>query len=111
MAEVSPDTQERLARNEATFRRINEDIRRGRDPGDETLVGFVCECGAPDCTRLIEMTTAEYERVRSDPLLFAVVSGHEIDGIETVVDRNERYTVVRKMAASEPVALATDPRT
>ena len=64
---VSTDMQERIARNEATFRRINEDIGRGRDAGDDsTLVGFVCECGKADCARLIEMTAFEYEHIRGD---------------------------------------------
>src|SRR6185437_13065722 len=65
MSGVSTDMQERIARNEATFRRINEDIERGRDCDDDTtLVGFVCECGSVDCGRLIELTPAEYEQVR-----------------------------------------------
>ena len=71
--------QARIARNEATFRRINEDISRGRDRDDDTtLIGFVCECGKADCARLIEMTQAEYDGVREDPCKFAVVPGHEI---------------------------------
>jgi hypothetical protein len=112
MRRVSTDMQERIARNEATFRRINEDIERGRDTDDDTtLVGFVCECGMIDCSRLIELTPAEYEQVRSDPCRFAIVSGHEIPAVEAVVERHDRYTVVRKRADSGELAKATDPRT
>jgi len=70
MSGVSTDMQERIARNEATFRRINEDIERGRDCDDDTtLVGFVCECGSVDCGRLIELLARS--NVLLDKLLFA----------------------------------------
>ena len=58
-----------IARNEATFRSINEDIERGRDAEDDrTLVGFVCECGRLHCTRIIQLSREEYEGVRANPI-------------------------------------------
>ena len=103
--------EERIARNEVTFRRINEDIERGRDAGDDvTSVGFVCECGSAGCSRLIELTPAEYEHVRSDPRTFAIVPGHELPGIETVVERRGRYAIVRKVNRAGAIASETDPR-
>jgi hypothetical protein len=109
---VSADMQARIARNEATFRRINEDISRGRDRDDDTtLIGFVCECGKADCARLIEMTQSEYEDVRVDACQFAVVPGHEIPAVEHVVQRKDRFAVVRKNEEAGVVAKATDPRT
>ena len=111
MRRVSADMQERIGRNEATFRSINEDIERGRDAEDDrTLVGFVCECGSAECSRLIELTPAEYEAVRSDPCRFAIVDGHELLEVEEVVARHDRYAVVRKLEASGAVAKETDPR-
>jgi hypothetical protein len=112
MASVSTDMQERMARNEATFRRINEDIKRGRDAGDEArLIGFVCECGMSGCSRLMELTAAEYEQVRSDPHRFAIVKGHELPAGESVVERHARYMVVRKdTEAAAAIAKRTDPR-
>jgi hypothetical protein len=108
---VSTDIEERIARNEATFRRINEDIERGRDADDDTtLVGFVCECGSADCGRLIELTPAEYEQIRADPCLFAIVPGHEIVDVEHVVEHYDRYAVVRKNEGAGVVAKETDPR-
>ena len=108
---VSTDMGERIARNEATFRRINEDIERGRDAEDDaTLIGFVCECGSADCARLIELTSAEYEAVRSDPCRFAIVHGHEITAVEAVVERHDRYAVVRKLESTGDIAKETDPR-
>jgi hypothetical protein len=111
MRAVAADMTERIVRNEATFRSINEDIERGRDAeDDQTLVGFVCECGSETCTRLIELTPAEYEHIRSDPCQFAVVNGHEIPQVEAVVERHERYAVVRKLAGTGALAKETDPR-
>jgi len=111
MTVVSADLKERLARNEATFRRINEDIGRGRDAEDDTtLVGFVCECGDEDCSRLIEMTPAEYQRMRRVVTHFVVVNGHEIPLVERIVRREERYAVVEKLPPGDAVARETDPR-
>ena len=111
MHAVAADMQERIGRNEATFRSINENIERGRDAEDDrTLVGFVCECGWTECSRLIELTPAEYESVRSDPCRFAIVNGHEIVAVESVVERHDRYAVVRKLDKSGAVAKETDPR-
>jgi hypothetical protein len=108
---VSTGIEERIARNEATFRRINEDIERGRDADDDTtLVGFVCECGSADCGRLIELTPAEYEGVRADPCRFAIVDGHEIPAVERVIERHARYVVVSKLELSGAIAKETDPR-
>jgi len=111
MRRVAADMQERIGRNEATFRSINEDIERGRDAEDDrTLVGFVCECGSAECSRLIELTPAEYEAVRIDARRFAIVDGHELLEVEEVVERHDRYAVVRKLEASGAVAKETDPR-
>jgi hypothetical protein len=109
---VSTDMEARIARNEATFRRINEDIERGRDAEDEsTLIGFVCECGQIDCSRLIELTPHEYEQVRSDPCHFAIVDGHEVPSVEEVLERNTRYSVVRKRdGVGGQIAMSTHPR-
>jgi hypothetical protein len=102
---------ERIVRNETTFRRINEDIERGRDADDDaTLIGFVCECGSADCARLIELTSVEYEAVRSDPCRFAIVNGHEITAVEAVVERHDRYAVVAKLEGTGAIAKETDPR-
>ena len=111
MRRVAVDIHERIGRNEATFRSINEDIERGRDADDDhTMVGFVCECGSADCSRLIELTPAEYERVRNDSYRFAIVHGHEVAEVETVVERHDRYAVMRKLETSGAVAKETDPR-
>lgn len=98
-----------MARNEATFRRVNEAIESGAS-GRDGPVGFICECGALGCNQIVELTTAEYEAVRADPLRFFVMHGHEITEVEDVVESHDRYAVVVKKGEGAPVAEQTDPR-
>jgi hypothetical protein len=109
---------ERQARNEALLREVNERIEQvdkaedKRSPGAEPgLFEFICECGQIDrqCKAHVEMTIEEYERVRSEDDRFAVFPGHEDDQLETVVERTERFAVVDKRPAAEPL-VADDPR-
>jgi hypothetical protein len=97
---------ERLARNEALLREVNERIREVGErlqvlPSDE-LLEFRCECGRPECDEAVSMTPAEYEHVRSDNDRFAVVPGHQKTDIERVVEETDRYLVVDKRPEAEP---------
>jgi hypothetical protein len=98
--------EERIARNEATFRSVNEAIERGRRTRDG-LVGFVCECGRLGCTDIVELTLPEYEAVRADARRWR--HGHEA-GIERVVEQHERYVVVAKHGGAGEIAEFSDPR-
>jgi hypothetical protein len=105
------ESQRRIARNEAVFRRVNEALRTGRWPDPETAGdAFRCECAQLGCTRLIELTNAEYERVRAHPRRFLLAPGHEIPEAETVVERGAGYIVVEKRGSAATIADATDPR-
>jgi hypothetical protein len=105
------ESQRRIARNEAVFRRVNEALRTGRWPDAGTAGdAFRCECARLGCTRLIELTAAEYERIRAHPRRFLVAPGHELPEAENVVERGEGYIVVEKRGAAATVAEATDPR-
>ncbi len=104
--------EERVARNEATSREINEGIEqghRGAVPTDH--VRMVCECGLEDCDRLVAISIAEYEQVRSDPRQFAVVRDHIKEDMEQVVSETDRFVVVQKREGT-PAKVATeeDPR-
>jgi hypothetical protein len=95
--------------NEAAFRKVNEGMEVGQDPAG--LLTFICECGRMGCTRMIELTRAEYEAVRANPRRFALLAGHEMEDVETVVERHERYLVVEKNEDVEAeVVEDTDPR-
>jgi len=102
----------RVGENEALFRSVNEQVRGLNQTFlVEGRMRIVCECGDQSCVEQIELAPNEYERIRSEPQLFALKPGHDAPGVETVVERFREYWIVRKdPGAPEQVALATDPR-
>lgn len=104
----------RIAENEVVFRDINErlerDLRTLTDADDGERFPFVCECSRRDCQATVDLSFAEYEAVRSDPMQFAVVSGHDEPEVETVAALHGRYAVVRKHESTRPVVEQTDLR-
>ena len=50
--------QQRVAKNEALFRRVNERIEEINDAlaGDSSESDFLCECGDDDCTSPVSLT-------------------------------------------------------
>jgi hypothetical protein len=108
---------ERQARNEALVREVNERINAlDRDAAGSGAVdgvatfGFHCECGRDGgCPEMVWMTLDEYEVVRRQDDRFAVAPGHETDGLERAIDWNERFVIVDKIDAAEPL-VADDPR-
>jgi hypothetical protein len=109
------EREKRLARNETLYREVNERVAEVAEQFLEvqvqTPVGFICECGAADCTEPITTSLAEYEAIRAEPTRFAVVPGHEVLEIESVVERHSAYLVVEKrQQEAKEVARETDPR-
>ena len=104
--------KERIAKNEASFRDINERLEDGlrKVPGASGLQLFVCECGSRVCEQLVSLTFAEYEDVRRDSRHFAVVPGHVFPEAERVVGGNERFQVVETIGESVGLADAADQR-
>lgn len=110
---MSDGQARRVGLNEALFRQVNEEIRNltstfGTEDGTMTVV---CECGDAGCTEQLEVGIADYERVRGDSRLYIVASGHDFPELESVVERRERWDVVRKReGVPAQVARETDPR-
>jgi hypothetical protein len=102
--------EERLARNEALFREVNERIEEVKSGVVEEPIEFLCECGDDTCIEVVKLSTNQYEELRSDPTTFAVVPGHEIEDIEVVVSADAHFNVVRKHASESVIARKTDPR-
>lgn len=96
------ERETRIARNEVVFRRVNEAIEPAEDGSGERHV-FVCECGRLGCTEMIVLSRAEYDAVRTSFDRFVLVPGHEIPDTETVVERHDRFVVVRKEGAARDV--------
>ena len=109
--------RDRMARNEALFRDLNDRVSAvvtDLDPNSVAETGapheYLCECSNSDCIAQVSLTAEEFQRVRSSPIQFAVLPGHETNEIETVVERADRYLIVQKDAGERAIAVATDPR-
>ena len=119
------DDEAPVIRMQALFRTVNDEIETMlASLGTEDVPEFLCECGRDRCSSRIRMTIDEYEGVRTSPTRFVVVPGHEVDGIDLVVEENGRFAVVevakpkrlgpyqrtpRKRAAAPWRALTTCP--
>jgi hypothetical protein len=105
--------EERIGRNEALFREVNERIEQisaTLQVSDEKLQ-ILCECGVPTCLEQIEVPVRDYERVRRQSTLFVILPGHEHADLEEIVERHDGYHVVRKLAGdAADVAREFDPR-
>jgi len=106
---VESESQERLARNEAFFRQVNERINDVSVPGDDGHQ-FLCECADPGCTERIILTTAEYEWVRAKPTRFVLARGHVAPELEHVVEREGDHVVVEKSGIAARIATKLNPR-
>jgi hypothetical protein len=111
---------ERIGKNEAIFREVNERIEevsgsflRLEDDwvgGEQPTVDFVCECSRVDCTDQITMTLPAYEAVRAHSTRFVVARGHVDPAFERVIEQTADYAVVEKFGEAAQVAEEQDPR-
>jgi hypothetical protein len=104
--------EERIAKNEAVVREINELIQTPHEPASRgSFMHIVCECGYEKCDSIIALTEEEYERIRKDPRQFCVIEEHVIQDIETIVEDNDRFAIVAKRQGTPAeIAIRTDPR-
>lgn len=104
-------SKERLARNEAFFREVNERIRDVADGRHADGFEFLCECSDAACTERIELTRAEYEHVRANAARFVLARGHVAPELEHVVEREAGHVVVEKQGLAARIARRLNPRT
>jgi hypothetical protein len=100
-------TEERIARNEATFRQANERIAEAAEGLEvQSLVPFICECANPACRELLSLSLDAYRAVREDPRRFLNAPGHHQAalGAAKVVERRDGYEVVEKVGHAGEVA-------
>jgi hypothetical protein len=71
---------------------------RNRDAVGETKL--ICECADLRCNAMLVATTADYARRSRGAHGFWVRPGHEVPGLEHVVEANGDYAVVQKLAAT-----------
>ena len=99
--------QDRIVKNEALFREVNERIEEINEPAAPTF-GVVCECGDADCREMFEVTPDEYRAIRAEPTHFLVLPGHEILDVESVIETTTRFNVVEKHVGEQEIARMTD---
>ena len=103
--------QRRLASNQALFRLINAQVRELNESfeGFEPVSVFVCECANTECAEPVELTLADYQRVRDNDRWFFVASNdaHVFPEVDAVVERNKRYYIVEKIEAGAQIAEET----
>ena len=104
--------ERRLAQNASIFRYINAGVRVGARPhGPDTHVySFFCECANSDCTLQVELTTADYERVRADGARFFIAPGHELPEVERIVEKREAWWMIEKKGDAADYTRGLDPR-
>lgn len=104
------DQDQRRALNEATFRRVNEEIAELESAWEMRELRIVCECGSIECAAPLTVSMREYETARSDPRTFLVQLGHNDPEIERIVDTRGDHHLVQKIGDAAGPAIATDPR-
>jgi hypothetical protein len=108
---VTEAREERLAKNEATFRVLNENILSiASGLGGDAPFEFICECATPGCFERLSLTLKEYERVRENGAHFLLAAGHEDLEVEQVIAVWDRYVVVEKDGVAGVVAHDLNPR-
>jgi len=104
--------EERIARNDSTFRAANEKIAGyASDHEFADSVPFICECATESCLTIVDLSLAEYEEVRASPTRFFVAPGHQAsEGTVSMLADRERYVLVEKSGRAGEVAKELDPR-
>jgi hypothetical protein len=107
-------TADKIARNNAAFRKANEAIavaaaQHGLDDG--RVVPFVCECSEASCTKVIRLTLHDYRRVRDNPRWFVHAKGHEatVAGAVRLVEEGDDFALVEKVGEAGELAVELAP--
>jgi hypothetical protein len=93
------------------FRRINEKVGDDLDAIDamhvedgnlhlirdeDFLLRFKCECSDENCEVRIPLRLSRYQEIHVDRDTFIVKTDHQVDPIETVILREDDFSVVKK---------------
>jgi hypothetical protein len=96
-------SERRASQNQALFQDIGDGVRALHDEIDGVILieEFICECGAPDCSDYVALTSDEYEGLREVPTRFAVHREHVDPAFDRVVATHERYAIVARRSAGD----------
>lgn len=106
----SPNRQ--MTENEAIFREHNEKLEKqltdlsemaeqdghsGYDSNADLKLQFYCECADEKCHERVELTVAKYRAIHTDRKRFVVVPGHDVVGLERIIEQSDNYHEVEKV--------------
>jgi len=107
-AQPPRDRARRIVCAEVNARRVNEALERGRPrQGVET---FICECGAIGCTVKLQVGLDAYLAARRHFERFLVAPGHDVETIDTVVERCDGFWIVEKAHGAMELAQSRGAR-
>ena len=74
---------------------------------DIEKVFFNCECSVKTWQQKIALSTAKYRKIHENGNRFLIFPHHEMDAVESVIERNADYWVVQKynLAATKVASL------
>jgi hypothetical protein len=95
----------------ALYRVVNVQIEQLGDRWDllDGHLAVLCECGKPNCVARIELAKPVYDAIRRQPARFMLKAGHELPGVDRVVERRDGYVVTEKSDLDAPAAARLDP--
>ena len=86
-----------IREHEVDLRHREKAARNRAAEGDGTLI---CECADLRCNATLAATVADYAYRSRGPKGYWVRPGHEIPGLERMVEVNDDYAVVQKQAST-----------
>ena len=110
---IDDERMQRVGRNEALYRQVNERIEDLNEAFATLTDDFavVCECGDLDCAEQIKVSRDDYERVRANADHFIIKPGHEVPDVEQSLEEHGDYIVIKKHAGPpRRAAEEMDPR-
>src|SRR5512132_132004 len=105
--------EERIAKNDATFRDANERIAAAAGAyGLDFPVPFICERADPTCSQIVPLELGHYEKIRAVSRHFLNTPGHDAaaQGAAVVVAERDGYVIVEKIGHAGDVVEALDER-
>ena len=79
------------------FRHGNESLHDAAvNAGETAFVPFLCECADVDCLGQVNVTTAEWEIVASEPNRYLMIAGHMRSEGEELVGSLREFEIAEK---------------
>jgi hypothetical protein len=93
-----------IREHELDLRHREKAARNRAATGDTELI---CECADLRCNARFAATVADYAKRSSGAHGFWVRPGHEVSGLECVVEANGDYAIVQKLATTPAFVIAS----